>query len=1010
MLSAAVQRWNGGAVCLCWLLAIGCFTCTALAQYRVECWTTDNGLPYNQIQGLWQTRDAYLWLTTPDGVARFDGVRFRVFNKSNTPGLTSYSFSYHALWEDRQGNLWMGTEDGGVMRYRGGVFTSYTTKEGLPSNDVLRVDEDATGTVWIYTRGGLAQWKQGRLTRPGPALETGASLKAPGYSGTYGESYGLWRASAGVWQRFAYGQWTPFPLPPQVRGPARLNIGSLSEDAEGRLWYSLNNREGEHYCLSQGRLSVLPAVPNARGVQVRYRDRQGRLWVASREGRVRLWKNGQAWQITGLSTLEVFQPFQDREGTLWIGTLGQGLCRLREQPVTVYRRPGGPAFNRIGPIRQDRMGRVWVGSGGLARFEDGRFENFYRPRRSRDPGDSGNRVSSLWEDRDGGIWAATLDGIVRFRDGELREEQDLSSQVKGRVWAISQDRYGALWFGGEQGLYRLQQGKVRHYPGSGDPRSGVVNVLYQDPEGTLWVGGNGGLSRVTEEGLAAVKGLSGREVSVLYRDGAGVLWVGTYHDGLYRFEEGRLTHYTSEQGLYNNRILHILEDDLGSLWVGCHLGLYRLRKQQLNDYAAGRVSAVTSTHFGKADGLINLQCRDVQPGAFKAQDGKLWFATEGGLAVVDPRAVSVNLKPPPVVIEETLLDRRPVPIESGLRIEPGRENLDIHYTALSFIRPEQLRFRYKLEGLDREWVEAGTRRTAYYSHLPPGDYVFRVTATNSDGVWNREGQRLRVVVLPPFYRTWWFGSLVALCLGGAVIVGSHYRVARLRRAHTAQQAFSRRLIESQENERQRIAAELHDSLGQNLLVIKNRALLGKLTQPDQRAQAQFDEISASASQTLEEVRLISYNLRPSHLDQLGLRTSLEAMLDKLAESCPIRFSRELDELDGLFAPADEITLYRIVQESLNNVIKHSRATEARVAVRRRERDLTLTVQDNGRGFAPGAPPPATTQGGGFGLSGLAERVRMLGGTHTVDSAPERGTTVTVTLEVSERRQELGHGP
>jgi signal transduction histidine kinase len=319
-----------------------------------------------------------------------------------------------------------------------------------------------------------------------------------------------------------------------------------------------------------------------------------------------------------------------------------------------------------------------------------------------------------------------------------------------------------------------------------------------------------------------------------------------------------------------------------------------------------------------------------------------------------------------------------------------------------------MRFRYQLVGLDRDWVEAGTRRTAYYSHLPPGEYVFRVTAANSDGVWNREGQQLRVMVLPPFYRTWWFLALTGLGLTAVLALGYKYRIGQLHRAQAAQQAFSRRLIESQENERQRIAAELHDSLGQNLLVIKNRALLGKLTQPDQRAQAQFDEIGASASQTLEEVRLISYNLRPSHLDQLGLRTSLEAMLDKLAESCPIRFSRELDELDGLFAPAEEITLYRIVQESLNNVIKHSQASEARVAVRRRERDLTLTVQDNGRGFAPGGPPAAA--GGGFGLSGLAERVRMLGGRHMVDSAPGRGTTVTVTLEVSERRQELGHGP
>jgi signal transduction histidine kinase len=261
------------------------------------------------------------------------------------------------------------------------------------------------------------------------------------------------------------------------------------------------------------------------------------------------------------------------------------------------------------------------------------------------------------------------------------------------------------------------------------------------------------------------------------------------------------------------------------------------------------------------------------------------------------------------------------------------------------------------------------------------------------------------VVLPRFYQTWWFSAAVALCLGGLVWLSWQYRIAQVMRAQAAQQSFSRQLIESQERERQRIAAELHDSLGQNLLVVKNRALLGALSQQDEEARKQFTEIGATVAQTLEEVRTISYNLRPHHLDQLGLTTTIRAMIDKIAESSAIGISGELDDIDGVFPPADEITIYRILQESLNNVVKHSRATEAHVTVRCHEHQVKITIRDNGQGFASNASNASAADRGGFGLKGLAERVHMLGGTHTIESGPDRGTTVTVRLA----RHSLGEG-
>jgi signal transduction histidine kinase len=338
---------------------------------------------------------------------------------------------------------------------------------------------------------------------------------------------------------------------------------------------------------------------------------------------------------------------------------------------------------------------------------------------------------------------------------------------------------------------------------------------------------------------------------------------------------------------------------------------------------------------------------------------------------------------------------------SAIEIRPGQENFEIEYTALSFINSANLRFRYKLEGLDPDWVEAGTRRTAYYSYVPPGDYTFRVIAANSDGVWNAEGKSVRIRVLPPFYRTWWFVTLAGLAISGAVYGVFRYRFMQLERRQAAQRAFARQLLESQEQERKRIAAELHDSLGQNLLVIKNRAQLQALTLPDEQSRTQFTEFSDAVSQTLEEVRTISYDLRPPHLDQLGLRTALVAMIEKVSASSTIQFTHAVDELDGLVRPGDEITLYRIVQECLNNILKHSGATKVALTLAAGAGELVLTIRDNGRGFMP---DEETRRRAGLGLQGIAERVRILGGTHAIESAPGQGTTVTLRIALKDKQR------
>jgi signal transduction histidine kinase len=333
---------------------------------------------------------------------------------------------------------------------------------------------------------------------------------------------------------------------------------------------------------------------------------------------------------------------------------------------------------------------------------------------------------------------------------------------------------------------------------------------------------------------------------------------------------------------------------------------------------------------------------------------------------------------------------------NAIQIYPGQDNFEIAYTALSFINSDNMRFKYKLEGADADWVDAGTRRTAYFSHLTPGAYTFRVIAANADGVWNQTGASVRITVVPPFWRTWWFTTLAVLSFAGLIAGAALYRDGQQKRRHAAQQAFARQLIESQEAERKRIAAELHDSLGQNLLIVKNRAQLGQIAaqEKDPELLEQFDWIVNSATQSLEEVRAIAQNLRPYHLDRLGLTKALEVMIEKVAATTRMRVIAELIPIDDLFSKEDAITLYRVVQESFNNIVKHAQASEVRVSIERLTDSVTLTIQDNGRGFAPAE---AALRASGFGLLGINERVRMLGGELHLDSDEGRGTTVTVRL-------------
>ena len=496
-------------------------------------------------------------------------------------------------------------------------------------------------------------------------------------------------------------------------------------------------------------------------------------------------------------------------------------------------------------------------------------------------------------------------------------------------------------------------------------------------------------------------GLPSNAIRSLYEDRDGVLWIGSYDGGLGRFEKGRFTKYTVGDGLFNNGVFQILEDSHGNLWMSCNRGIYRVSKRQLNDFAAGKTSRITSISYGRPDGMRSVECNGgLSPAGVKTRDGRLWFPTQDGAAVIDPEKLPARPAPPPVVIESCVIDQTPVAIDRPVQIAPGHGNLEIQYTALSLINSEQIRFRYQLLGLDRDWVDAGTRRTAYFAHLPAGRHVFRVTAAHSDSGWNEAAASLTIIVLPPFYERWWFVSLLCAAAAGAIWLGWRQRAGQLERDRVAQQAFSRQLIDSQENERKRIAAELHDSLGQRLVVIRNRALLLLRNQNgasslSESQREQVNEISTEVSEAVREVKEISYDLRPYRLDRLGLTVAVRAMIESASTASSISFSAEIDDIDGVFPPQAEINFYRIVQECVNNILKHSQAALASVRIRRTGGRIEMIVRDDGRGFAPTGPRGALP--GGFGLTGISERAQLLGGKAIIQSLPGQGTIVTIDI-------------
>jgi diguanylate cyclase (GGDEF)-like protein len=735
----------------------------AFSQYIQTNWTTETGLPQTSVYSIAQTKDGFLWVGTEQGLARFDGVRFVVFNRKNTPALPANYV--HRLLGARDGSLWIGT-DAGLTHLEDGVWTTYSTATGLSGNDIAALAEGSDGSVWVGTDQGLDRWQNGKVRvwhsadgLPGEQV-TALQVDAKGL---------LWVATQAGLARFDGTQFTAYTTQNGLPGNA---LSALALAPDGAIWAATT--DGQMARETGGAVTAAPVQLPHNDVDTMLFDLDGNLWIGfQNQGLARL-HDGVLTQFdsrNGLPGQSVEALLEDAEHNVWVGFFDGGLLQLRNGKFTVYGKPEGITSAVVCCSVETSDGAVWLATaqGELTEMlADGSLHVYT----SKD-GLPAEGIHSMLLGHDGTIWIGHRHGVLtRYQNGHFDHFQDPQSQNHA-IDALLEDKDGQLWIGTYgSGVARFADGQFDHVTTTGD-----VPAMAQGPDGALWVGTDGeGLLRMQNGATtlySKTNGLINDHVIALLVDGDGVVWVGTSSGGLNRIENGRVTSYTPAQGLFDSTVGNLVEDKFGNLWMGSDYGIFRVAKQELNFFAQGRISSIHSVAYDTSDGLRSRETMQGGTGSGSmGPDGRIWMPTLNGLAVVDPRVALLPDPPLRVKVESITFGGHPVPITGSLHLGPGSDRLNFRFTTASFIAPWTIKFRYRLEGYDRGWIEASNTRSAGYTNLPPGNYTFVVEAARHNGEWTSSAGVVEFGILPPWYRTraaWLLWILAALLLTWGIV-------------------------------------------------------------------------------------------------------------------------------------------------------------------------------------------------------------------------------------------------
>jgi signal transduction histidine kinase/ligand-binding sensor domain-containing protein len=987
-------------------LAVGLIFLSALELYGPALgqglpfhnYSTRDGLPSDHITALCQDSKGFLWIGTSEGLSLYDGTTFRTF--TTLDGLANNFIT--SLIESREspGTVWIGSIANGITRYRDDKFTAFGFARPAAKTFIGTIVEDREGTIWVTT-------------------------------------------SAGVFN-LANDTLRAVPIHP----PQAIIGSDVAVAPDGRIWFGVNHRL-YIYSPREQKTTVqdLDMKPDA-SINHMSVDREGDMWISGNDGSLRRFIGDRlvnSWQNESKSYID--QVALDRAGDLWLTGSG-GLLRMRKAGFpntapTTYAESNGLQERSFEPILEDREGNIWFGgvSTGLYKLAE---KNVVKLHLKNGTAGFTDRAGHLWLPHSQGIWECRKDSlgiwsttshnlvhgtaVVQFGWGGA------DSYVEEKIWFRISDSLLECdtILANEHGFSRLKEvgafgpGRGLHIASpltfyidkrkylwlSLDTGIGVYNLgvtppefltilrledelrvssiraIHRDSRGNVWFGSfseglvelvDGDLSRRELKHLTTADGLADNGVRSFADDDSGRLWIGTRYGGAAIFDGARFQTVSIKQGLPSNTVWAIAKDDRHRMWLGTGAGAIAVDANNLEDLSWPDVMA-----------------REPVGVCYSGVTKTVWIlTTEDAIALGDE---STKVVAPPVYIARVTVNDRLLGRGDGTEFPHDQNNFVVEFVAPSFKNEQAVKYQFRLQGVDSTWSLPSRQRLVTYAALSPGSYTFQAVALNGDQIKSTVPASFSFMVLSPVWLRWWF-----IVSAGAVFGFLGYWVVRrkvtsLEQRRKMQEEFSRRLIESQENERTRIAAELHDSLGQNLLAIQNHTVLALDATPDNpEIVNRLNDISGVATRTIAEVREIAHNLRPYHLDTLGLTTSMQSIVRRMAESTGITFASDIDPIDNLVSKEDEIHIYRILQEAVSNIVKHSNAKSAVVFVKHKGSTVMITISDDGKGFIPQGDEARPGNTHGFGLKGMRERVRILGGSMNVQSNPEEGTGIVIEI-------------
>ena len=1029
-----------------------CFINLHAQNYNIsfEHITSDNGLSENVIDAVFQDSQGFLWFGTDEGLNKYDGYQFKIFK--NNPGDTnSISDNFiHYIFEDRTGILWISTSKGGLNKFdrRKNKFTKYIhdplNPKSISSNNVNMTCEDEYHNFWVCTEKGLD-----KLDRSSGNFEiyygdgdTLYNRLANSYVNVLLYRKGnLWIGTKTGFYALDVktGRLKVYVHSPQNKFSISNNfVTSICEDKQNEIWIGNFGGGLNHFDPQTDKfISYRHNEKNLNSISSDFIrsmivDENNYLWIGtSNDGGLNIFdKNSKRFHIyknhpnnsKSLSQNEVQCIYQDRAGTIWIGTF-EGLNKfdIKGKEFHSYGTdagdPVGLSDREVHAVFEDNNGILWVGTwkGGLDRINRKKGEvKVYKNNPENSTSISCNSITCILEDKNKRLWIGTADGLNRLNSKEdgftvFKHNPASNSFYDNAVLTLFEDSEGILWAGTwMQGLIKFDEKTNSFIAYKNDPAistsisSNMITSIYEDTDNNLWIGTWDGLNKFDRKKNEFIafkndpknpKSISNNSIICMLEDPiqrGKILWLGTW-TGLDKFDlitSNASIYRSSPQTFQSDEITGLLSDKRNRLWIATNRGITCLDQ---ND-----------NHFRTYDKSNGLQGNEFQGRAnYKSESGELFFGGDKGLNSFFPDSLYDNNYLPPVVINSFKKFNKEVKFKEDISfihklVLSYKDNIfSFGFTALNYIHPEKNKFQYRLLGFDKGWVNAGGNRTATYMNLDPGEYTFMVKAANNDGIWNPVPASISIIITPPFWETWWFRFLGLAIVSALILFVFNKRTEKIKKEKNSQEEFSRKLIESQENERKRIAGELHDSLAQNLLIIKNKALYSKNNLNDEKIiSEQLDNISELTTGTLSDIREIAYNLRPYQLDRLGLTKAIESIFDRLSKSTPIKFEINLDLIDEIFNPDVEINIFRIIQECFNNIIKHSSANEAKIVIKAEEDHVAIFISDNGKGFSKSS---INSDSHGLGLRNISERVKLIKGKLDVKSEPGRGTNISISI-------------